>query len=809
MNNNKVHLIGNAHLDPVFLWTLPDGLSEIKATFRSALDRIAQFGDFVFTSAAISYYAWVEENCPEMFSEIQSAVKSGHWNITGGMWVQPDCNMISAESFARHFLYSQKYVKERFGITVKTGYNVDSFGHTASLPKLLNEGGIENYVYMRPAEGDEKKYPFADCVFNWKYKDGCVTAFRIIDGYGENIKDDEKLKKFDSLAENYNHDIMMFYGVGNHGGGPTIRNINVIHKFMNKSEHEFVFSCPDRFFEDIKNQNPDLNDYEGDLQNHASGCYSANSYVKSANRIAEDRLSESEKWLTMANILLGRENNAGLTEEAWKGVLFNQFHDLLCGCSVKSSFDDARGDFEFAKSVSFKLKSRSLQAISWNIDTDKGVGALSKDCDWLWEAGDLGTPVVVFNPLSFDVTVPVQIRKPRYCAGITYVENDEEIAVPFQEVREDMTEHDYKTAFMINASVPAYGYRTFWVYAQNEHKFEKKNLLNIGENFLENDRIRVEFDKETGCISSLTDKKGKNYVGKYASKPVLIDDSENDTWAHEKFIFDKVIGEFSSPEFRILEHGECVVTLRVKQKCGNNYIIQDYSLCPHDETVHVGVRLFMYDELRILKLKFSPSFKINTALYGCAGGVIEKTADGREQPMQRFIAVTNSDSGLAVCVNDKFSASADENCIAFTALRTCYYADHMGERDGRMIPQDLGVNEFEYTISPFTGDIKEAEKTSEILRAEFPLINETYHKGTLQQSCSLMKTADENVIVTLVKSAEDSDGIIVRLRELSGRKTDTRLTFCGNEYNVSLNENDIATYRISDGMIKRTNFLEE
>ena len=809
MNNNKVHLIGNAHLDPVFLWTLPDGLSEIKATFRSALDRIAQFGDFVFTSAAISYYAWVEENCPEMFSEIQSAVKSGHWNITGGMWVQPDCNMISAESFARHFLYSQKYVKERFGITVKTGYNVDSFGHTASLPKLLNEGSIENYVYMRPAEGDEKKYPFADCVFNWKYKDGCVTAFRIIDGYGENIKDDEKLKKFDSLAENYNHDIMMFYGVGNHGGGPTIRNINVIHEFMNKSEHEFVFSCPDRFFEDIKNQNPDLNDYEGDLQNHASGCYSANSYVKSANRIAEDRLSESEKWLTMANILLGRENNAGLTEEAWKGVLFNQFHDLLCGCSVKSSFDDARGDFEFAKSVSFKLKSRSLQAISWNIDTDKGVGALSKDCDWLWEAGDLGTPVVVFNPLSFDVTVPVQIRKPRYCAGITYVENDEEIAVPFQEVREDMTEHDYKTAFMINASVPAYGYRTFWVYAQNEHKFEKKNLLNIGENFLENDRIRVEFDKETGCISSLTDKKGKNYVGKYASKPVLIDDSENDTWAHEKFIFDKVIGEFSSPEFRILEHGECVVTLRVKQKCGNNYIIQDYSLCPHDETVHVGVRLFMYDELRILKLKFSPSFKINTALYGCAGGVIEKTADGREQPMQRFIAVTNSDSGLAVCVNDKFSASADENCIAFTALRTCYYADHMGERDGRMIPQDLGVNEFEYTISPFTGDIKEAEKTSEILRAEFPLINETYHKGTLQQSCSLMKTADENVIVTLVKSAEDSDGIIVRLRELSGRKTDTRLTFCGNEYNVSLNENDIATYRISDGMIKRTNFLEE
>lgn len=164
MKHNKIHLIGNAHLDPVFLWALPDGLSEIKATFRSALDRIKQFDDFVFTSAAISYYAWIEENCPEMFKELREAVASGHWSIVGAMWVQPDCNLISAESFARHMLYSQKFTRERFGVTVKTGYNVDSFGHTASLPKLLNEGGAENYVYMRPAEGEEKQYPLSSSV---------------------------------------------------------------------------------------------------------------------------------------------------------------------------------------------------------------------------------------------------------------------------------------------------------------------------------------------------------------------------------------------------------------------------------------------------------------------------------------------------------------------------------------------------------------------------------------------------------------------------------------------------------------------
>ena len=139
-NSPKVYLIGNAHLDPVWLWRFPDGLSEIKATFRSALDRIAEFPGFIFTSAAISYYRWVEENCPDMFREIQKAVADGRWCITGAMWVQPDCNIPSPESFARHFLYSQKYIREKFGITIKTGYNVDSFGHNSALPKLLLEG---------------------------------------------------------------------------------------------------------------------------------------------------------------------------------------------------------------------------------------------------------------------------------------------------------------------------------------------------------------------------------------------------------------------------------------------------------------------------------------------------------------------------------------------------------------------------------------------------------------------------------------------------------------------------------------------
>ena len=150
------HLIGNAHLDPVWQWCVPEGLSLVKSTYRAALDRMKEFPDYVFTSACASYYKWIELSEPEMFAEIKQRYEEGRWCVTGGMWVQPDCNIPSGESFARHFLYSQKYFKEKFGSIVKTGYNVDSFGHNGMLPQLMKKSGIDNYIYQRPNDENEK-----------------------------------------------------------------------------------------------------------------------------------------------------------------------------------------------------------------------------------------------------------------------------------------------------------------------------------------------------------------------------------------------------------------------------------------------------------------------------------------------------------------------------------------------------------------------------------------------------------------------------------------------------------------------------
>lgn len=832
--DTQIHLIGNAHLDPVWLWRFPDGLSEIKATFRSALDRIAEFPGFVFTSACISYYSWVAENCPDMFREIQTAVKNGRWHITGAMWVQPDCNIPSPESFARHFLYSQKFVRENFGLTVETGYNVDSFGHTGALPKLLIEGGLKNYLYMRPSEGNEMHYDFSgatitrldekgnivaeprpELTFRWKCGSDEVLAYRLPEPYCSRITNDEQLIRWDIYAEDAPMDFMLFYGVGNHGGGPTITNLREIEKYQKKAAHRFLYSDPDTFFHHIrKHDYTKLPVYEGDLQNHASGCYSANSAIKMANARAEDRLTEAEKWQVMANALLGQNSTPSIIEELWKGVLFNQFHDILCGCSIEDAYHDAQAYFSAAIGGALRLENQALQAISWNIDTEHGITKLSKEENWyLWEANDRGTPIVVFNPLSRPVRVPVKIRIPNGCAGITYEDEQGEHPVSFQKIRSDVTNGADKYYYIIHASLPAFGYRTYWIYGKKAYEARLDKVLSVTEHTIENDRIRLSFDPATGNLVELYDKNAEqNCV--VSGKAQLMDDGANDTWAHNVFVFDKFLDTFGSPEFAVYEDGDCMVSLGVTQHSGNNRITQIYTLYPGEDTAHISVRIFMNDAERIVKLAFTPTFVIDQFTYGSAGDRVTRTANGREEPMQRYAAVTNGKSGLAFSVCGKYSCAANADTLSFIAVRTCYFADHYGQRDARMTTQDIGVTTFDYTLSPFIGDFAAMDRTYEELHTSFVRIVETYHKGSLPQSSTLLSiTIDEkmadNVALMACKHAEDGDGFVFRLRETAGRETDALLHWQNAAYPIHLAASGIATYRLCSRGFIRSNFLED
>ena len=169
-SDSTVHLLCNSHLDPVWLWDLQEGREEVLATYRSALNRMGETPGFIFTSGGAATYRWVQEDDPEMFAEIRQRVAEGRWALVNGWWIQPDCNIPCGESFVRHGLYGQRALQEMFGRRAVTGYNVDSFGHAASLPQILRGCGLHQYVFFRPAPGREKDLP--GTLFWWESDDG-------------------------------------------------------------------------------------------------------------------------------------------------------------------------------------------------------------------------------------------------------------------------------------------------------------------------------------------------------------------------------------------------------------------------------------------------------------------------------------------------------------------------------------------------------------------------------------------------------------------------------------------------------------
>ena len=170
-------MIGNSHIDPVWLWKLDEGFQEVKATFVSALDRMDEYPDFNFTTSSIAYYKWIEEISAETFQRIKERVKEGRWQVVGGWFVEPDCNIPGGEAFIRQALYSQRYLKKTFGSICNIGYNVDSFGHNAMLPQILKKSGFDYYLFMRPAENEKH---LDSPLFLWKSKENTLHGLKSI-----------------------------------------------------------------------------------------------------------------------------------------------------------------------------------------------------------------------------------------------------------------------------------------------------------------------------------------------------------------------------------------------------------------------------------------------------------------------------------------------------------------------------------------------------------------------------------------------------------------------------------------------------
>lgn len=770
-----VHMIGNAHIDPVWLWKWQEGVSEVLSTCWSAIERLKETEGFIFSRGEAWTFQWIEKIDPTLFREIKRYVKLGRWHIVNGWWIQPDCNLPCGESFVRHCLYGKNYFKSKFGVEVCTGYNVDSFGHNFGLPQILKKSGFEYYIFMRPGP-QEKKLP--DSIFWWEGPDGSrVLTARIPVCY---LADGDLEKHIKSCAQKRSglvNDFICFYGVGNHGGGPAKESLKSIARLMKNSDfsYKLCFSTPEKFFKSCLKQRRDFPVVKDDLQKHAVGCYTVVAKVKRMNRLAECRLITAEKLATITMLECKLNYPQESLRHAWENVLFNQFHDLLAGSSIKSAYEDT--DYSYGESLSIADRSihESLQRIALKINTSEGKGV----------------PIVIFNPSAWKRTAPIEYEPWFGWQPVKKIEVKDEQGkpVPSQEIEPDSVHILKRVVFL--AEIPPLGYRTYWLNQKNGKLPEwKSDLVASSDGHLENRFWKLKFDQDAGTLKRLYDKKEKINIINGSGQVLLVLEDKSDTWSHDVEGYYKQIGKFQRASLKVIEKGPVRATLRISSSYNRSKAVLDVSLYRDIEIISCRLNLDWHEKHKIIKLVFPLALKDAVATFETAYGAIARPDNsGKEMPMQQWVDLTGRISeggiyGFSVLNDGKYGADILGSQIRISIVRSPVFAQ---SQPINLKPikdyqyTDQGDHCLHYTLYPHAGKWQSAEVVQKARELNYPLISvtTTVHKGSWPQVRETFAVSSSQIIIEVLKKAEKGNGIVLRLFETTGRQADGDISYNG------------------------------
>jgi len=766
-----LHAIGNAHLDPVWQWRWQEGCAEVVATIRSALDRMKEYEEFKFSCSSAQYFAWLEEVDAGLLEEVRARVAEGRFEVVGGWWVQPDCNISSGEALVRHSLYGQRFFERVLGRRAVTGYNVDSFGHASTIPQILAKSGMTNYVFMRPQPG-EKGLPAEQ--FWWEGPDGSrVLACRLVVYNSEDVTPD-RFAIFPVIDANYPCAAHRpyFFGVGNHGGGPTRRQIEGVMELDRDGDvPRIAFSTTEALFAGMRESGVDFPVVRDELQHHAPGCYTTHSGLKRANRRCESLLTTAERFDTIASVL-SRPAGAGATrriEQAWRGVLFNQFHDTMGGTGLAKACEDAMDLYGKAADEAECVLNTALRRIAARVDT-RGEGA----------------PFIVFNPSGRRRR---EVIEAGFITGGTPAPADETGA----RIASQMRRVDGVAYVTFEADVPAMGYR---VYRLVDAGALREGALVIDEANLtmSNEHVSVRVDRETGAIAELRLAGCEvNFAEGGANALVSLEDAA-DAWGHGTVQWTNVLDVLAPTEITFLARGPVRGTIRVECAGDGSAARFDISLSAGAKHVEIEALVNCGTPRRMLKLCFNGPFEGARHTAAVAYGCIERTGSEAEEPCQSWVDLFDERAGIAVLNDCKYGYDVTGGAVRLTLARTVPY---VGSTDRF---HDMGEQSVRLALVPHVGDWRGAG-VAELARAlDEPLIvlRDHAHDGDLPQAHSFAACESPNVDLAVLKCAEDGDDVVARLVETAGRAADAHveLPVLGRSFSRRLAPHEIATVRM-------------
>lgn len=825
----RARFVGYAHLDPVYMWRWQEGVAEGRATLRSAVNLLKECSQATFVTSTPWLFKQIAAIDPGLIEEVRGLVAEGRWELIGGMWVEADVNVPCTESLVRQVLLGQLAFRDILGVQAVSGANPDSFGHAEGLPQILRKAGIESYVFMRPFEPER---PIPNEVFEWEGVDGTRVLAYHLRNYGSDPDEMvHKLKQVESDLAEDREPVLAFYGVGNHGGGPTRRNIQAIDAFgAEHPEYDIGHASVADYMKEAVGECQTLPRYDTGLLHWGRGCYSTRAELKALCRHSAIALTNAEKLGASVAVLTGQEFEGSRLRDGWEHLLFNQFHDILAGTSIQESERDDRDAFGLSLTVAEEHFDQARQILASMAETGADASQTYAYTDapagrHLEYAG--GLPVVLVNSLPWEFEGPIEMEVhdwrdvPATCVDPEGDEAPVQIGpgygYPGAKLRRQLA--------TFNARIPAGGFAVYTLHGRETQPREA--TLKVGADVLENGEVAVSLDGSNGSMKSIQDRRSGltlDFAGEGNDLLVMRDDT--DTWGIQKDTvsarkYNDMIGRFELNGIHKQSDGPVSATVRISRSFRQSVAEQYITLTEGSPLIRVRTRLIWNEPKCVLKASFPVPFTDpNLWTEIPAGAANRKDADG-EWPCQKWFDVSGQldgrSCGLAVVNDSKFACDLEQGRARLTLLRSpnWAYMYNNEEAPGRHYKvQDIGYHEFTYWLWFHAGDWREAHlpKVAEALNNPPTAVPEHCHSGRMGKASALLRSSAPNVTVSALKRSEDGTRWILRTHETEGRRTKVAIEWkaANVEWDFETAPYELRTFAIdANGGIEEVDLLEE
>lgn len=763
----------NAHIDAAWLWRQGETIEVCKNTFTSVLNMMDTRSDFTYTQSAAAYYYWMETMYPDVYKRIQQRVKEGRWEVIGGMWVEPDCNLPDGESWMRHLLYAKRYFKKQLGVDVTVGWNPDSFGYNLNMPLFYRLAGIDAFITQKIGWNDTNVFPYR--VFWWESPDGSRILSYFPFDYVNEISNPytlvDWLRQFEANTGFKN--MLMLFGVGDHGGGPSNEMLDRIDLLTKATIYPTIkYGTAGSYLTWMKSQDlSTLPVWEDELYlEYHRGTYTTQAKMKEFNRTSEVLLTNAEKFSTLSTLAGGTYHRSAL-EDAWRLTMFNQFHDILPGSSIREVYIDATETHTEAQKIARVELNTSLDQLTKSVNTSSIKN---------------GTPLVVFNPLSWNRTEVVQYLLPQ---------GDERAYAVFdiggKEIASQVFRVDrFTRSILFTASdVPSIGYKTYVLKAQEPKA--GSTALKADNGTLENEYFKVVLDTESGWIKSILDKRSsKEILSAPANRLQILEDKPS---AWDAWNIGLTGTEYPSrlTKVEIVERGPVRTILRTHReyrKPGTSasfptedyptsFFTQDIILTAGSDRIDFRTNADWWEEKTMLKVAFPVSVSSPMATYEIPYGSIQRTTERKnsldsakfEVAAIRWADVSQNDYGISLLNRAKYGYDIKGSTMRLSLLRSPKWPDPTADR---------GKHSIEYALYPHQGNWARAKTVQRGYEYNNPMIVAAagVHKGSLPTAHSFVTLGPSNLVLSTIKKAEDSEAWVLQWYDAIGQDVEATLT---------------------------------